>query len=124
MVFKVGVDIYGPDFENMKFKIGKPKYKNTKVPVFTEVIDRTRINLAESIRGIFEKGVEAAVKENERQDAIASFKKETGYVSAVDQQLEELSDDEKKQLEEPEEEKSQEINKEKQDTLNEQSGIH
>lgn len=124
MVFKVGVDMYGPNFENMKFKIGKPKYKNTKVPVFTEVIDRTRINLAESIRGIFEKGVEAAVKENERQDAIASFKKETGYVSAVDQQLEELSDDEKKQLEEQEEEKSEEINKEKQDTLNEQSGIH
>ena len=114
MVFKVGVDIYGPDFENMKFKIGKPKYKNTKVPVFTEVIDRTRINLAESIRGIFEKGVEAAVRENERQEAIEAFKKESGYVNAVDQQLEELSESEKKQLEDTE----------KQDTTNEQSGIH
>ena len=114
MVFKVGVDIYGPDFENMKFKIGKPKYKNTKVPVFTEVIDRTRINLAESIRGIFEKGVEAAVRENERQEAIEAFKKESGYVNAVDQQLEELSESEKKQLEDTE----------KQNTTNEQSGIH
>ena len=102
MVFKVGVDIYGPDFENMKFKIGKPKYKNTKIPVFTEVIDRTRINLAESIRGIFEKGVEAAVRENERQEAIEAFKKESGYVNAVDQQLEELSESEKKQLEDTE----------------------
>lgn len=100
MVFKIGIDLYGPDFDSMKFKIGKPKYKNTKVPVFTEVIDQTRINLAESIKGIFEKGVEAAVKENEKQDAISAHKQEIGYVNAVDQQIEELSENEKKQLEE------------------------
>lgn len=124
MVFKVGVDLYGPNFDEMKFKIGKPKYKNTKVPVFTEVIDQTRINLAQSIKGIFEKGVEAAVRENERQDAIAAFKKETGYVSAVDQQMEELSDDEKKQMESEENDSDDIVTKEKPDTLNEQSGIH
>jgi hypothetical protein len=125
MVFKVGVDIYGPNFDKMKFKIGKPKYKNTRIPVFTEVIDQTRINLAQSIKGIFEKGVDAAVRENERQEAIESFKKETGYVSAVDQQMEELSDDEKKQIEESGEDTSEDIvTKEKTDTLNEQSGIH
>jgi hypothetical protein len=123
MVFKVGVDLYGPNFDKMKFKIGKPKYKNTKIPVFTEVIDQTRINLAQSIKGIFEKGVEAAVRENERQEAIAAFKKETGYVNAVDQQMEELSDDEKKQIE-SEEDSEDIVTKEKTDTLNEQSGIH
>lgn len=99
MVFKVGVDLYGPDFDQMRFKIGKPKYKNTKLPVFTGVIDQTRINLARSIREIFEIGVDAAVRENERQDAIAAFKEETGYVNAVDQQMEELSEEEKKQIE-------------------------
>lgn len=119
LVFKVGVDIYGPNFDKMKFKIGKPKYKNTKIPVFTEVIDQTRINLAESIKGIFEKGVEVAVSENEKQDAIAAFKKETGYVNAVDQQMEELSEDEKKQIE-----SDDIVTKEKPDTLHEQSGIH
>ena len=125
MVFKVGVDIYGPNFDKMKFKIGKPKYKNTRIPVFTEVIDQTRINLAQSIKGIFEKGVDAAVRENERQEAIESFKKETGYVNAVDQQMEELSDDEKKQIEESGKDTSEDIvTKEKTDTLNEQSGIH
>lgn len=125
MVFKIGVDLYGPNFNEMKFKIGKPKYKNTKVPVFTEVIDQTRINLAQSIKGIFEKGVEAAVRENERQDAIAAFRKETGYVNAVDQQIEELSEDEKKQMEESEEDASEDnVTKENKDTLNEQSGIH
>ena len=125
MVFKVGVDLYGPNFNEMKFKIGKPKYKNTKIPVLTEVIDQTRINLAQSIKGIFEKGVEAAVRENERQDAIAAFRKETGYVNAVDQQIEELSEDEKKQMEESEEDASEDnVTKENKDTLNEQSGIH
>ena len=125
MVFKIGVDLYGPNFDKMKFKIGKPKYKNTRIPVFTEVIDQTKINLAQSIKGIFEKGVEAAVNENEKQDAIASFKKETGYVNAVDQKMEELSEDEKKQMEESDAEASgNSANKEKTDTLNEQSGIH
>lgn len=94
LVIKVGVDVYGQDFDNMKFKIGRPKYKNEKVPVFTTVIDETKINLAESIRGIFEKGVEAAVNENERQEAIMEHKNDIGFVNAVDQETEELSDGE------------------------------
>ncbi len=100
MVFKVGVDIYGPDFDNMKFKIGKPKYRNTDVPVFTAVIDETRINLAESIRDIFEKGVEKAVKENEMQKAITEHKEKIGYVNAAEQKIEELSEEEQKIIEE------------------------
>lgn len=100
IVFKVGVDIYGPDFDNMKFKIGKPKYRNTDVPVFTAVIDQTKFNLAESIRGIFEKGVEIAVRENERQEAINEHKARIGYVNAAEQQIEELTAEEQKQLEE------------------------
>ena len=98
MIIRVGVDLYGPDFDNMKFKIGKPKYKNEKVPVFTAVIDQTRINLAESIRGIFEKGVDAAIRENERQDAISELKKDLGYINAVDQETQELSTEEQMQL--------------------------
>lgn len=124
MVFKIGVDLYGPDFGNMKFKIGKPKYKNTKVPVFSGVIDQTRINLAESIRGIFEKGVEAAIKENESLEAIVEHKKSIGYVNAVDQQLEELSDDEKRQIEEDDPQDIEQETKEIPDTSDEQSGIH
>lgn len=100
IVFKVGVDIYGPDFDNMKFKIGKPKYRNTDVPVFTTVIDQTRINLAESIRGIFEKGVEIAVRENEKQEAINEHRAKIGYVNAAEQQIEELTAEEQKKFEE------------------------
>ena len=104
LVIRVGVDLYGPDFDNMKFKIGKPKFKSANVPVFTAMIDQTRVNLATSIRNIFEKGVEAAVKENERQEAIQAHQKEIGYVNAVDQESEELSEEEQRKLEGSEEE--------------------
>jgi len=92
LVIRVGVDVYGKDFDDMKFKIGKPKYKSANVPVFTTVIDQTRINLATSIRNIFEKGVEAAVQENERQEAIKARQEEIGYVNAVDIETEETQE--------------------------------
>jgi hypothetical protein len=99
IVFKVGVDIYGPDFGHMKFKIGKPKYRNTSIPVFAAEIDQTRINLAESIKNIFEKGVDAAIQDNERKEAIADLRQEIGYVNAVDLESEELSEEEQRELE-------------------------
>ena len=96
---KLGVDVYGDDFDNMKFKIGKAKYKDGNVPVFSAVVDQTRINLAKSIHNIFEKGVDAAVNENIRQNAIMDHKKNIGYVQAVDIKMEELSAAEQKQME-------------------------
>ena len=98
-LIRLGIDLYGPDFDNFKFKIGKAKYKTTKIPVFTAVIDDARINLLSSIKGIFEKGVEAAISENEKQAAINEHKQNIGYINAVDMKLEELSASEKAQVE-------------------------
>ena len=109
LLIRIGVDLYGPDFDHMKFKIGRPKYKNERVPVFSAVVDQTKINLGESIRNIFEKGVDAAVKENERMEAIVERKEEIGFVNAADQQLEELSEEEQKQYDESTEEEITEI---------------
>lgn len=97
---KLGVDIYGNDFDNMKFRIGKAKYKDGNVPVFSAVVDQTRINLVSSIKNIFEKGVDAAINENIRQSAIMDHKKSIGYVRAVDIKMQELSSSEQKQVEE------------------------
>jgi hypothetical protein len=83
----------------MKFKIGRAKYKNANVPVFSAVIDETKVNLVESIHNIFDKGVDAAFKENFMQSAILNHKKKIGYVRAIDLKLEELSADEQKQVE-------------------------
>lgn len=98
-LIKVGMDVYGEDFDNMKFKIGKPKYKSREVPVFSTVIDNTKINLVESMRNVFDKGVDAILRESAAHRAIEEHKKKIGYVQAVDQKMEELSADEQKQLE-------------------------
>ena len=101
-LIRLGVDVYGEDFDNMKFKIGRAKYKSANVPVFSAVVDQTKINLVRSIQDIFNKGVEAAVAENARQSAILEHKKNIGYVRAVDMKLEELSESEQKQMEDEE----------------------
>ena len=131
LVFKIGVDLYGPEFEEMKFKIGKPKYKNANVPVFTAVIDETKINLIESIHSIFEKGVDLVVKENEKQEAIEELKQQIGYVNAAEQQMEELSAEEQMQLEEAQDETTETTDGIVPETTitettddDEQSGIH
>lgn len=92
LLFRFGVDFYGQDFDNLKFKLGKAKYKNANVPAFSAEIDKTRLNLSSSIRNIFEKGVENAIAEHQNQDAITEHKKAIGYVEAVDMEMEELSD--------------------------------
>lgn len=98
-LIKLGINLSGQDFDNMKFRIGKARYRTTDVPVFSTVIDDTKINLVESIRGIFEKGVETVVSESRRQEAIMEHKKRTGYVNAAEQELVQLSEEEQKQLE-------------------------
>lgn len=100
-LFKLGMDVYGDDFDNWKFRIGKPKYKNAEVPAFSSVIDETKVNLVKSIKDIFRKGVDAAVREN-HLDAINEYKRNMKYVRAVDMKLEELSAEEQKQFKEQE----------------------
>ena len=98
-IIKVGMDIYGDDFDNMKFKIGKPKYKSKDVPVFSAVIDDAKVNLVKSIRNVFDRGVDNVMKERYMQRAIEEHKKKIGYVQAVDQQMEVLSEKEQQEFE-------------------------
>ncbi len=49
---RLGIDIKG-NLDDFKFKIGKAKYKSTKLPVYTRMIDSTRINLREQIKNIY-----------------------------------------------------------------------
>lgn len=107
-LIKLGLDISGEDFDNMKFHIGRPKYKNPDIPVFSKVIDDTKINLVTSIEDIFKKGVDAAIREHNAAGLIRQRKKEINYVRAVDQQLEALSDADQKKFEEEEAKQSAE----------------
>ena len=99
LVVKLGMDVYGQDFDNMKFRLGKAKYKSREVPVFSDVIDDTKINLVESIRHIYDRGIDVVMSENEKLKAIEDHKRKIGYVQAVDQKMEELSADEQAKLE-------------------------
>lgn len=49
---RMGIDIIG-NMDDFKFKIGKALYKNTNLPVYSKMIDSTRINLLEQIKGIY-----------------------------------------------------------------------
>ncbi|MGM9742147.1 MAG: hypothetical protein ACI3ZC_03720 [Candidatus Cryptobacteroides sp.] len=81
--FRFGVNLYG-NFDKWKFRIGKAKYKNTNVPVFTAVIDTAQMNLVNSIHNIFSKGVDMAVKTNNLlADAVEERKSELGYDSGA-----------------------------------------
>ncbi|MGN1045703.1 MAG: hypothetical protein ACI4QG_01265, partial [Candidatus Cryptobacteroides sp.] len=99
LIIRFGVDLWGKDFDNLKFKVGKAKYKNRKMPVFTSVVEQTRLSLSDAIRDIFTKGVENAIRENERQEAVNSLKKEINYTNAATTKIEELSAEEQSQLE-------------------------
>lgn len=98
MLIRFGVNLWG-DFDNFKFKIGKATYKNTQVPVFSSVIDETRLNLNKTIKEIFSRGVDQAVRENESQTAIRQLKKKINYENAAETPIEELSAEESRQLE-------------------------
>lgn len=63
--FKFGIDLTG-NFDDWKYTIGRAQFTSARVPVFTEEIDGMQMNLLTSIREIFSKGVDGAMRENGR----------------------------------------------------------
>ena len=94
---KFGVNVYGKT-DDIKFSIGRSKYRNGKVPVFTEELDDIQINIGRAIRSIFDTGVEKAV-----QSTMAGYqklnerKKALGYTNQLPKDF--LSNFEYQQLE-------------------------
>lgn len=77
--FKFGVNLKG-NFDNWRYSIGKAQYKSTSIPVFSSAVDTMQVNLIVSIRDIFRKGVDAAIREagHERQH-MEQMKSQMGY---------------------------------------------
>ena len=95
--FGFGVNL-GGTFSDWRWKLGKAKFKSTKIPLFDEEIDGVRLNLVGSIHNIFNRGVEQALLQNEKaQEAVEEKKAEVAYSSG---ETEELSESEQKSLEE------------------------
>ena len=93
---KFGINISGkPD--DMRFSIGRSKYRNGKVPVFTEELDDIQINIGSAIRSIFETGVEKAVNSTyDSYERLNKRKKALGYTNQLPRDF--LSNSEYQQL--------------------------
>ncbi len=70
LLVRFGLNIFGDNFDEMKYRVGKAKYKNTQVPVFTKQLDTVQYSLINSIHNIFEKGVAKAIRENQEQQIV------------------------------------------------------
>ena len=109
--FRFGINLWG-NFDDWKYRLGKAKYKNENVPVFTTEIDNMHVNLIGSIHNIFTKGVELALQQNQdAKDEIDAKKSAMGYDATSGS--ENLSTEEMEQMEAArteieEEEKAQE----------------
>lgn len=77
--FRFGINLKG-NFDDWKYDLGKAKYKNTHVPVFTSQLNSMHMNLVNSIHNIFTKGVEIALQQSEESMLAINEKKKTlGY---------------------------------------------
>lgn len=90
--FRVGVKIFG-NTDDFDFKIGKAQYKSDKLPVFSAIIDSTRINLREQIANIYRIGIDAAMKNTGSIENLQRRKRE--HDATYLQQLDSLSSEER-----------------------------
>ncbi len=86
--FKFGVNLKG-NFDDWSYQLCKAKYKSTKLPVYTSQINDIQINLASSIKDIFRRGVDIALRET----SSAALSLRTDSVNADDALTAEEGDD-------------------------------
>ena len=65
-----GINIYGYT-DNWRFSLGPAKYREGKVPVFSEQLDTVQVNTLQSIRDVYKKGVRNAREQVSKSRALA-----------------------------------------------------
>ncbi len=58
------------------------------------MIDETRLSLSDAIRSVFDKGVDAALRQAKDFSAIEGLRQSTHYVNPAEEDMEELDEDE------------------------------
>jgi hypothetical protein len=84
LLVKIGVNIWGDDFDHIEYKLGKAKYRSIPVPDFSRQLDTVQNSLLASIHNVFELGVDQVIAENTRQRYIQDRMTQTGYTFAAD----------------------------------------
>ena len=81
---KFGVNIWGDDFDHIKYGLGRAKYRNIPVPDFSRQLDTVQFSLLAAIHNVFELGVDQVIAENKEQRYIQDRMTQTGYTPAAD----------------------------------------
>lgn len=102
LLLRLGLNISGPDYDNMKFRLGRAQYRTRSMPSFSDVIDQTKEELRNSIYNVFETGVDQTIINHNTQSLITQHQSNIGYINAAKVEMEELSEEELKRLEQSE----------------------
>ena len=84
LLVKIGVNIWGDDFDHIEYKLGRAKYRSIPVPDFSRQLDTVQNSLLASIHNVFELGVDQVIAENTGQRYIQDRMSQTGYTFAAD----------------------------------------
>ena len=84
LLVKFGINIWGDDFDHIKYGLSRAKYRNIPVPDFSRQLDTVQNSLLASIHNVFEVGVDQVIAENREQHYIQDRMSETGYSPAAD----------------------------------------
>ena len=85
---KFGVNAWGDDFSNVHYSVGKARYLDVNVPVYTKQLDTVQYSLVSAIHNIFELGVEKAMKENrDNAQELGVLASGTTRLEAIKQEL-------------------------------------
>lgn len=76
-LLRFGVNIFGTP-ENWKFTIGRARFKDGSIPTFTRQLDTVQLNLAKSIRRIYDRGVDNVIRHNRNSIRDFDFAHERG----------------------------------------------
>ena len=68
-LLRFGINLFG-SLDNWKFQLGRARYREGRVPVYTAQLDSVQINIAKGIRDIFETGVRRVEAFNEMDSVV------------------------------------------------------
>ena len=84
LLVKFGINIWGDDFDHIRYGLSRAKYRSVPVPDFSRQLDTVQNSLLASIHNVFELGVDQVIAENNAQHYIQDRMSETGYTPAAD----------------------------------------
>ena len=103
-LIRMGLNFSGTDYDHMKFKLGKAKYRKKDMPSFSDVVDSTKIVLKNNIDSIFVAGVDSTIAKTNTHQLVEKHKEEIKYINPAETDLEELSPEDMAEFKKIEEE--------------------